>query len=87
MSKKINPRKDPRCHCGGQFSAGGVETRKIPTGFGFNGSPKFQVDYIEVKSYIGFCFKCGKDGKVEFSRRKVTKFPRGINRKIAAARA
>jgi hypothetical protein len=91
MTKKTtkpNPRKDPRSACcGAQFATGGVETRKIPTGFGFaDASGRFQVDYIEVKSYTGFCLECGKDGKVEFSRRKVTKFPRSINRKIAAAR-
>jgi len=83
MSK--SQRLDPRCKCGGQFSSGGVQTRKIPLGFGFAGSSSFQVDFIEIKSYIGFCFKCGDETPVEFSRRKVSRKPASINRKIRAA--
>lgn len=84
----MSQKSDPRCNkCGGQFSAGGVQTRRLPLGFGFApGSDKFQVDYIEIKSYIGFCWKCGDESPVEFSRRHVTRKPRSINRKIAQAR-
>jgi hypothetical protein len=92
MSKKNKVRstkKDPRCNkCNGQFSSGGVQIRKIPTGFGFDPTgktDKFQVDVIEVKSYIGFCWDCGDETPVEFSRRKKTKYPRSINNKIKAA--
>jgi hypothetical protein len=85
----MTPKRDPRCKkCHGQFSAGGVQTRRVPTGLGFvDGSAKFQVDFIEIKSYIGFCIDCGDETPVEFSRRNVTKFPKSINRKIAAARS
>ena len=84
----MSTRKDPRCKkCGGQFSAGGYSTRKIPTGFVFAGSNgRFQVDAIEIKAYIGFCMKCGSEEPVEFSRRRVTMYPASINRKIKAAR-
>jgi hypothetical protein len=82
----MSAKTDPRCpKCKGQFSSGGVETRKIPLGFGFKDSSAFQVDFIEVKSYTGFCMDCGKDGNVEFSRRKVTEFPKSINQKLGKA--
>ena len=83
----MSQKSDPRCNkCNGDFATGGVQIRKIPTGFGFApGSASFQVDYIEVKSYTGFCLDCGDESPVEFSRRHVTKKPRGINRKIRAA--
>lgn len=85
MTKRASPKYDPKCpHCGGDFASGGTERRRVPLGFGFNGSPDFQIDCIEIKSHIGFCIECGKDGKVEFSRRKVTLKPRSINRKIRA---
>lgn len=80
MSTKSNP----RCpHCKGEFSAESIERRRIPIGFGFKNSDRFQIDCIEIKSYIGFCMSCGKDGKVEFSRRHVTRYPK-LRNKIPA---
>jgi hypothetical protein len=90
MRERINTmsKLDPKCpKCGGQFSAGGTIRRRIPLGFGFQKSDKFQVDVIETMSYTGFCMKCGKDGEVEFSRKRKTIYPRSINAKIKAARA
>jgi len=82
MSTKSNP----RCpFCKGDFSAGGTYRQRIPLGFGFKDSSKFQVDVIEVCGYTGFCMDCGKEGKVEYSRQKKTITPRGINSKIKKA--
>ena len=85
----MSAKTDPRCNkCGGQFSSGGIERRRLPLGFGFApGSDKFQVDFIEIKSYIGFCMSCGDETPVEFSRRRGSRKPAGINRKIARAAA
>jgi len=81
MSAKSNP----RCpHCHGQFTAEGIETRQLPLGFGFKDSSRFQVDCIQIKSYVGWCMSCGKDGKVEFSRRHVVKYPKLGKAKVTA---
>ena len=85
--KKVrSTKKDPRCNkCNGEFSTEGVQKKRIPLGFGFKDSSAFQIDVIEVKSYIGFCWDCGDETPVEFSRRRKTIKPRGINAKIRAA--
>jgi hypothetical protein len=81
----MSNKSDPKCNkCGGDFSAGGTIRQRIPLGFGFQDSPRFQVDVIETMSYTGFCMDCGDESPVEFSRQKKTIYPRGINRKISA---
>ena len=75
--------KDIRCpKCKGEFVVEATTRRRFPTGFGFQNSPAFQIDVIEVKSYRGFCLECGYTGEVEFSRRRRTLRPRSINNKL-----
>jgi len=83
----MSAKSDPRCNkCKGPFASGGVERKRTPIGFGFvAGSTKFTIDYIETKSYIGYCMDCLDESPVVFSRRKGSRTPRSINNKIAAA--
>ena len=67
--------------------SGGWGRRRIPIGFGFAGKG-FQVDFIEIKTVMGYCFKCKTDGHFDLPSRKpkiVTRYPRKINNKINAA--
>lgn len=85
MSQKSDPKS--KC-CNAEFSVGGEFRQRIPLGFGFpDRSGKFKMEVIEIKGYTGFCMECGKDGRIEYSRKKKTITPRGINAKIKRARS
>lgn len=85
--KAVKRGNDYYCQCGEMLSVGGWGRRRIPLGFGFAGKG-FQVDFIEIKTVMGYCFKCKSDGHFDLPSRKpkiVTRFPRKINNKLNAA--
>ena len=78
--------KDIKCKCGGDVWVGGTATYRLPLGFGFHpGSNKFAIDSVQFKGWHGECEKCKKEVLAYTSRRVVTRTPRKLNRKIAAA--
>lgn len=79
--------KDCRCDkCNGGAMIDGEMTVRLPVGFGFApGVAKFQVDSLQYKGWHGQCMECGRELLFWKSRRHVTKFPRGVNRRIRQA--
>lgn len=49
-------------NCNGTLWIDGTGTLRLPTGFGFANSAKFQVDAAKFKLYIGTCEKCKVEG-------------------------
>ena len=84
-TKIIKFTNEARCPCGGMIAYGATFTKRLPLGFGFAGT-KFQIDVAEIKGFIGECMDCDQKFEAEKTRRLVTKFPRGINAKLAQAR-
>jgi len=77
-----------RCpKCRGMLAYDGTFRDRLPLGFGFApGSSRFRVDCVERKGFTGECMECGTKVLAVKSRRHVTRTPRGINNKLAAAR-
>ncbi len=78
-----------RHSCGGQMAVEGTVTQDLPLGFGFvGGDTRFRMDALRRKGYYGFCLKCNAKGNWYIGNgRHITKHPKSINNKLAAARA
>lgn len=73
--------------CGGMLAYDASVKDRLPLGFGFGASGKFQIDCIERKGWRGECMECGGKVFAVVSQKHVTKIPRSVNRKLMEARA
>ena len=79
----VKYRKNMPCpKCRGLVMYDGITTHRIPVGFGFASSHKFQVDYVVKKGWFGQCMNCRCEIFAVTSVRRARRFPRAINRKM-----